>query len=255
MKNNKVILICVIYIIALSVPAVAITADEIIEESEDVFIQGNSKIEMTMEIVNPDFERTVKMTSWSEGKDKSFTLVNSPAKEKGNTYLKLDNNIWSYIKKIDEEMKIQPTMMFQGMMGSEFTFDDMVRESSYTDDYSAKITEETDEYWELKLTPKKGSGITYKYLKYRVSKAGYIPIQVRYYGKDIVKDGKKIASLVRYMDYSEVKTIGGREIPTVWKVTNHKKKGRVTTVYVTSAEFDIDISESTFTKANLRRAR
>jgi hypothetical protein len=231
------------------------TAEEIIKESEDLFVEGNCKIEMTMDIVNPDFERTVTMTSWSEGKDKSFTLVNSPAKEKGNTYLKLDNNIWSYVKKIDEEMKIQPTMMFQGMLGSEFTYDDMVRESSYTDDYSAEISEETDDYWELKLTPKKGSGVTYKYLKYRVNKGDYTPIQVRYYGKDIVKDGKKVASLIRYMDYSEVETFNGRKLPTVWKVTNHKKKGRVTMVYIDSAEFDIDIPASTFTKANLRRAR
>lgn len=255
MRRAKLVVMGIGCCFTILVPAAAITADEIIKESEDIFIAGNSKIEMTMDIINPDFERTVKMTSWSEGKDKSFTLVNSPAKEKGNTYLKLDNNIWSYIKKIDEEMKIQPTMMFQGMMGSEFTFDDMVRESSYTDDYSAEIAEETDDYWELKLSPKKGSGVTYKYLKYRVSKADYTPLQVRYYGKDIVKDGKKIASLIRYMDYTEVKTFNGRKIPTVWEVTNHKKKGRVTTVYVTSAEFDTDIPDSTFTKANLRRAR
>lgn len=245
----------IITILFIQVTAIAMTADEIIKESEDLFVEGNCKIEMTMDIVNPDFERTVKMTSWSEGKDKSFTLVNSPAKEKGNTYLKVDNNIWSYVKKIDEEMKIQPTMMFQGMLGSEFTYDDMVRESSYTDDYSAEISEETDEYWELKLTPKKGSGVTYKYLKYRVNKADYTPIQVRYYGKDIVKDGKKMASLIRYMDYSEIETFSGRKLPTVWKVSNNKKKGRVTTVYVDKAQFDIDIPASTFTKANLRRAR
>ncbi len=219
--------------------------ESIVRKSQDIIRGETAYMAWKMHIVNPDYERTMTMESWSSGFDKSFILITSPAKEKGNTYLKKGNNIWQYVRKIDEEMKILPTMMYQGMMGSEFTYDDMVREDSFADDYAAKVVIEKDDFWVLKLTPKKGSGLTYKYLLYKVKKKSYLPVYVKYYDKK---------GLVRRLDYYSVKTMGGRKIPTEWTMTNKRKEGRVTTIWVTSAEFDVAFDESIFTKANLRRA-
>jgi outer membrane lipoprotein-sorting protein len=238
--------------VALSVAIAAATAIEvgddgyeIVEKSQDLVRGETAHMTWKMHILNPDYERTMTMESWSSGLDKSFILVLSPDKEKGNTFLKVGNNIWQYVKKVDEEMKIMPTMMYQGMLGSEFTYDDMVREDSFADDYTAKVVIEKDNAWVLKLTPNKGTGITYKYLLYKVEKETYLPIYVKYYDKK---------GLVRQLDYSEIKTMGGRKIPTEWAMTNKRKEGRVTTIWVTSAEFDVSLDDSIFTKSNLRRA-
>lgn len=220
-------------------------AYDIVKKSQDIVRGETSHMKLTMEIVNPDYERTMKMESWASGTDKSFLLVLSPAKERGNTYLKVGNNLWSYVKKVDEEMKIMPTMMYQGMMGSEFTYDDMVREDSFADDYTSSIYKETDAYWVIKMVPKKGTGIVYKYLFYAVRKDGYMPTYVKYYDKK---------GLVRELDYSAVENMGGRDLPTVWKMTNKRKTGRVTTIRVDSAAFDKTLRKDIFTKANLRRA-
>ncbi|MGD8720095.1 MAG: outer membrane lipoprotein-sorting protein [Candidatus Zixiibacteriota bacterium] len=231
----------------LAATAAAHGADayDIVKKSQDIVRGKTSHMKLTMEIVNPDYERTMKMESWASGNDKSFLLVLSPAKERGNTYLKVGNNLWAYVKKVDEEMKIMPTMMYQGMLGSEFTYDDMVREDSFADDYTSSLHEETADSWIIKMVPKKGTGIVYKYLFYSVKKDGYMPTYVKYYDKK---------GLVRQLDYGAVERMGGRDFPTVWKMTNKRKAGRVTTIRVTSATFDKTLRQDTFTKANLRRA-
>jgi outer membrane lipoprotein-sorting protein len=220
-------------------------AYSIVKKSQDIVRGETSHMKLTMEIVNPDYERTLKLESWASGNDKSFMLVLSPAKERGNTYLKVGNNLWSYVKKVDEEMKIMPTMMYQGMMGSEFTYDDMVREDSFADDYASTVYRETADYWIIRMIPKRGTGITYKYLLYKVMKRTYLPAYVGYYDKK---------GLLRELEYSDVKIMGGRDFPSVWKMVNKRKAGRVTTVRVTYASFDKALDGATFTKANLRRA-
>jgi outer membrane lipoprotein-sorting protein len=239
------IVACFLFAVIPSKSAVGDDGREIVEKSQDLVRGETAHMIWKMHILNPDYERTMTMESWSSGLDKSFILVVSPAKEKGNTYLKVGNNIWQYVKKVDEEMKIMPTMMYQGMLGSEFTYDDMVREDSFTDDYDAEVKIEKEDAWVLKLTPRKGTGITYKYLLYKVEKETYLPIYVKYYDKK---------GLIRQLEYSDVKTMGGRRIPTEWAMTNKRKEGRVTTVWVTSAEFDVSLDDSIFTKSNLRRA-
>jgi hypothetical protein len=217
----------------------------IVKKSQDIVRGETSHMKLTMEIVNPDYERTMTLESWAAGDDKSFMVVLSPAKERGNAYLKVGNNLWSYVKKVDEEMKIMPTMMYQGMMGSEFTYDDMVREDSFADDYASTIQEEGDGYWVVKMVPKSGTGITYKYLLHKVKKKSYLPVYVAYYDKK---------GLLRQLDYGDEKSMGGRTLPTTWKMVNKRKAGRVTTVRVTSASFDKALDDNIFTKANLRRA-
>jgi outer membrane lipoprotein-sorting protein len=244
-------IITIVLVTCLTWGAVAAHADvgadayDIVKKSQDLVRGTTSHMKLTMEIVNPDYERTMMLESWASGTDKSFMVVLSPAKERGNTYLKVGNNLWSYVKKVDEEMKIMPTMMYQGMMGSEFTYDDMVREDSFADDYGSTIYEEGADYWVIKMVPKRGTGITYKYLLYRVKKKSYIPVYVKYYDKK---------GLLRQLDYGDVKYMGGRNFPTVWKMVNKRKAGRVTTVRVTYASFDKALKDSIFTKANLRRA-
>jgi outer membrane lipoprotein-sorting protein len=238
-------LLFIILLLAASLfAAVGDNAYDIVKKSQDLIRGVTSHITLTMKIVNPDYTRTMQMESWASGNDKSFILVLKPAKEEGNTFLKIGNDIWQYIRSVDEEIKIMPTMMYQGMMGSEFTYDDMVREDSFADDYASTVHEEGENYWVIMMLPKPGTGITYSYLYYAVHKESYLPIYVAYYDK---------RGEIRQLDYSEPKTYSSHEIPTLWTMTNKRKDGRVTTVTVDAAEFDVKLDPSIFEKANLRR--
>ena len=59
-------------------------------------------------------------------------------------FLKLHPNMWNYIPRVERTLRIPPSMMLQSWMGSDFTNDDLVRESSQLEDY-AGIT--TDHVW------------------------------------------------------------------------------------------------------------
>ncbi|MCW5204704.1 outer membrane lipoprotein-sorting protein, partial [Desulfobulbus sp. N2] len=93
-------------------------------------------MEMSMVVKTKRAERTMKMKSWSVGNKKSFIKILYPGKDKGITFLKLDNAMWQYVPRIEKTIKIPASMMLQSWMGSDFSNDDLVRESSISDDYT-----------------------------------------------------------------------------------------------------------------------
>ena len=86
----------------------------------------------------------ITVKSWSKGKDFSLTLVTAPAKEKGQSFLKRYNELWSWNPTISRMIKLPPSMMSQGWMGSDYSNDDILRETSILDDYSQKLLGEED---------------------------------------------------------------------------------------------------------------
>ena len=58
-----------------------ITAEEIIDKAETSYKGETSYGSFIMNIVRPDFSRSVKMDSWNEGNDKALIVITSPKKE------------------------------------------------------------------------------------------------------------------------------------------------------------------------------
>ncbi|MEQ3623625.1 MAG: outer membrane lipoprotein-sorting protein [Marinobacter sp.] len=53
--------------------------------------------------------------------------------------LRIDDAMWNYLPKVDRTIKIPPSMMLQPWMGSNFSNDDLVKESSFVDDYTHEL--------------------------------------------------------------------------------------------------------------------
>jgi len=116
-----------------------LSAKEIIDRA-DKNMEGESSIStMSMSIIRPTWERTLEFKNWVMGSEYALTLVTAPAKEKGQTFLKRGNDMWNYLPKIGRLIKLPPSMMSQGWMGSDYTNDDVLKESSLVDDYDHKI--------------------------------------------------------------------------------------------------------------------
>ena len=106
------------------------SANDLIKQAEDK-IKGKSAygtIEMT--VTTPDYIRKSIMESWWIGNDKALISIKSPAKEAGNKTLKTGNEMWSYLRNTGTTIKIPPSMMLQSWNGSDFTNNDLVRESN-----------------------------------------------------------------------------------------------------------------------------
>ena len=131
---------------------------EIIKKVDQKMRGNYSYQEMEMKIVRPDWERSITMKSWTKGTTYAIILITAPAKEKGQVFLKRDKEMWNWVPSIERKIKIPPSMMMQSWMGSDFTNDDLVRESSIVVDYEHNYLGEEDingiTCWKLELDPK-----------------------------------------------------------------------------------------------------
>ncbi len=232
---------------ALPLSAFADSADEIIKKVEHNLNGKTAVMNLTMVVKTKRAKRTMKMESYSIGNDKSFIKILYPGKDKGITFLKVDNSMWQYVPRIEKTIKIPASMMLQSWMGSDFTNDDLVKESSLSKDYSKKLLEETDREYRVELLPTEEAAVVWGKIIMGVSKQYLLPTTVRYYDEDDI--------LIRELSYTDVQPFGERFYPTKWLMLpkEPEKAGNETNIEISNAVFDEEVSESYFTKRALKR--
>lgn len=232
-------------LILLSTCVWAITPDAIIKNVEHNIQSDSGYSKITMSVTTARGERTMKMESWNRGHEKSFIKVLYPIQDRGITFLKVDTTMWQYVPKIEKTIKIPSSMMMQSWMGSDFTNDDMAKESSIVDDYNAKITSEDPLKYTLTLLPKEDAAVVWGKIVMEVEKEHFIPLRAIYYDEDGVQR--------RILTYSEVKVYGDRYLPTVMTLVPQDKKSNKTVVTMEEVDFNALIDDSRFTKNALIR--
>ncbi len=95
----------------------------------------------------------------------SFAEILSPKKDAGNRFLLINDNMWHYVPKLQQTIKISPSMMLQSWMGSDFTNDDIVKQSSLIDDYTHTLegreTVRGVECFKVVLVPKPNAAVVW----------------------------------------------------------------------------------------------
>jgi len=224
-------------------------AKQIIQRAEDA-IKGKTSSHSIMEmtITTPDYTRTMKMESWSIGSEKALVKILAPAREADNRTLKLGNEIWMYLRSTETTIRIPPSMMLQSWNGSDYTYDDMVRGETLTEDYDITIvgTERIDniDCWKLQLIPKPNAPVVWGKIIYWVRKEDHLPSQVEYFDEK----GK----LMRTMVMSDFKNMGERIVPTVWTMYNSDKT-HSTEIKMDEASFDTKLPNNIFSLKELEK--
>lgn len=225
------------------------TAEEIVQKAEDAVKGKSSHATIKMVITTPDYTRTLEMESWWVGNEKALIVTKAPAKEAGNKTLKIGNEMWSYLRNTETTIKIPPSMMLQSWNGSDFTNDDLVRESNLAKDYHQKIigNEKIDgeECWKIELDPKPDAPVVWGKLYYWVRKADYLPSIVQYFDEK--------GDMIRYMVYSDVKDFHGRKLPAKWVMYSKVKQGHSTAIIIEDMRFNVDIPDRIFSYRELER--
>ena len=80
----------------------------VVRTIDEMFRSTSSHTIVEMQIVTPDWERTLEMEMWTLGMDRTFVRILSPRKEKGVGTLRIDKEMWMRIqngkeKKCDEK--------------------------------------------------------------------------------------------------------------------------------------------------------
>ncbi len=238
-------------ILVLVAPVVAqedaIDVDSLVREVDRLYRSESSHAEIEMEIVTPHWQRTLSMYAWSQGMDKTFIRITAPAREKDLATLRIDNEMWNYLPKANKVVKVPPSMMMGSWMGSDFTNDDLVKESSLFEDYSYKLAEPDsgDEHlYYINCIPREDLPVVWGNIVIGVFRENHIPAWQKYYDER----GK----LMRVMSYSDIRTIGSRALPTTLEMVPQNKEGHKTIIRYLSLEFDANLDSETFTLRNLR---
>ena len=220
-------------------------AHEIMKKIDNNMRGQNVYMQMKMQITSMGHTRTMKIQTWAKGTKKSFVKTIYPPKDKGITFLSLDNQMWQYVPKIERIIKIPPSMMLQSWMGSDITNDDMVKQSSIVDDYDPKILKKEGSLVTMQLMPKEDAAVVWGKIVSLIDLSTYTS------RKDIFYDEE--GEEVRVFYYEKVKKYGQYYMPTYWKLQPSDKPGSFTEIFLEEVRYDSDISDQYFQKSALKR--
>ena len=241
-----------------SVPVMILAGSRVeAQEAKEIITRADAKSrgryleqELRMTITRPEWQRTLTMKSWSKGTDYSIVLITAPAKEKGQVFLKRENEMWNWIPSIERLIKVPPSMMMQSWMGSDFTNDDLVKESSIVNDYDHSLlgneTIDVSACWKIQLLPKPDAPVVWGKVISWVDK-NYNQRKLEYYDEE--------GTLVNTMYLSEIKLMNDREIPTRMEMVPAGEKGKKTVVEILSAIYEKPIPDSYFSIQNMKVIR
>ena len=142
-------------------------------------------------------------------------------------------------------------MMSEGWMGSDYTNDDILKESSIVVDYDHILIEEEEVNnrlcYKLKLIPKEDAAVVWgKVLKW-ISKEHFMQMKSEYYDED--------GELIRTEIASKVKEMDGRMIPAHVEIIPEDEEGKKTIITMDDIKFNRDIPDSFFSQQNMKRVR
>ena len=239
----------------LIIPAVPVqkqpTALEIVQRADDKVRGKSNQGEMVMRIVRPTWKREIGLKSWAKGTDQAMIVVTSPARDKGTAFLKRKREVWNWQPSIDRTIKLPPSMMLQSWMGSDFTNDDLVKESSVVQDYTHTLAGDTiidnRPCYKIIMIPKEEAAVVWGKVITYIDKKDYLQLLVYFYDED--------GELVNTMKASDIKMLGGRLLPARMDMTPADNPQNHTIIEYRSLVFDVPLEDSFFSIQNLKRVK
>jgi outer membrane lipoprotein-sorting protein len=221
--------------------------DRILQKMDRLYKSDSSIATMQMSVINPDWQRQMKLKAWTNGLEQSFITILYPNKDKGISTLKKNKQMWNYFPKINKVIKIPPSMMMGSWMGSDFTNDDLVKENTYQDDYSAKMLQEDESQYYIELTPRAETVTVWGKVVLTVEKKRTIPLKEIFYNEK--------GEQVRIITFDKVQKVQNKELPMRLTLESLKKKGHKTIVEYIDVKFDMKLPDNIFSLRNLKKRR
>jgi outer membrane lipoprotein-sorting protein len=193
--------------------------------------------------------RTIESKNWVVGIDLAFTEYLSPPREAGTKMLKLGDKLWTYSPQTDRVIQISGHMLRQSVMGSDISYNDMMEDRPLMDLYEATLEGSVEidgrDHWIMLLTAKV-KGLSYPMRRAWIDKEYLLPMKEELYAKS----GK----LLKTSTMDGIKKVQGRWFPSRFVFKDELKRNSKGTEWVIDEiEFDVNIPNSRFSKALLRK--
>ena len=193
--------------------------------------------------------RTIESKNWVIGIDLAFTEYLFPPREKGTKMLKLGDKLWTYSPQTDRVIQISGHMLRQSVMGSDMSYNDMMEDRPLIELYEATLEGSVEidgrGHW-IMLLEAKVKGLSYPMRRAWIDKEYLLPMKEELYAKS----GK----LLKTSTMDGIKKVQGRWFPSRFVFKDELKRNSKGTEWVIDKiEFDVDIPDSRFSKALLRK--
>ena len=222
--------------------------EDLILAADDMLRGESSESRITMRIKTKRWQRELRLYILSEGSEKFLARIEAPAKERGTATLKVEQNIWNYLPKVDRTIKVPSSMLSAGWMGSHFTNDDLVRESRYSEDFDCEFLERPEGssgHWVVRCTPRPDAPVVWGAVDIRFRAEDQLPDRVEFLDER--------TELVRTVQYEDIGRLGGKTLPRRIRVFPADDSEEFTEIVYEEMAFDIDLPPGTFSLQSLRQ--
>lgn len=223
-------------------------AKDIVKRADDKMRGQTSQAEMVIKTTRPTWTREMTVRTWMKGTEYAMILIQSPVKDRGTVFLKRKKEVWNWLPTLERSIKLPPSMMSQSWMGTDFTNDDLVKESSVVEDYNHTIAGDTliagKSCYIIQMIPKPESAVVWGKLIVCIDKKDFLELHSRFYDEE---DG-----LVNIMNGFDIQEMDGRLVPTRLEMIPMDKKNQRTEIIYKKIVFNRPIDDTFFTIERMR---
>lgn len=222
--------------------------DSLLAFLDDLYRSKSSIATIEIRAVSRRTTRTLRVRAWTRSLDEALIVIQEPPREAGTATLRVGKNLWNYLPRIARTVRIPASMMLGSWMGTDFTNDDLVKESSLRKDYIATVDRRSEDPpgWWLTLAVKPDVVGRWSKIELLVGD-DRLPVKERHYDRK--------GSLARVMRYDEVETMGGRRLPTHFDLTPTDEPGKRTELRYLDIVFDVKLPNDIFSLSRLEQNR
>ncbi len=226
-------------------------ARDIIEKADNKRLGKTSSATMTLNIIRPKWTREIDLKLWTKGNDLMMILITGPARDQGTAFLKRGDEIYNWVPRIERSIKLPPSSMMQSWMGSDFTNDDLVKQSSMVNDYDHILIGKEEisgrEAYKILLKPKEEASVVWGKVEAWVDVEESLFLKLAYYDEE--------GQLVNTLLGKNIKTMGGRTVTSLLEITPADEPGNKTTLEYKSIAFDQPMDDNFFSLRNLKNLK
>lgn len=248
MKRRSVLIgVCLlIFSVFTAMIACALTAEEIIQKRDHNEYVDTAKVESEMIIVNGNRKMVKTMTSYVQG-DNGLVIFSNP-RDRGAKFLKRGDDLWMFFPEAEDLVKISGHMLSQGLMGSDFSYQDIMESDKLTDLYKFKLIGEEEiegrPCYILEGIAAEGKKVSYYRRKSWVDQERFVGLKEELYAQS--------GRLLKVMSVTKVEKLEGRWYPIESVMEDKLRKNTRTEFVLKSIEFNPPIPAGTFTLENLK---
>ena len=228
-----------------------LNATEIVKTAVNKTLGKTVRTTISMTVVRPGWTKDIRFKIWTDEYVKALIQITYPAKDKGQTYLRRDNDLWNWLPNIQKTIKLSSTLMSQPWMGSDFSNEDLLNKSSFLNDYehSFIIIENIDDIrcFKLLLTPKADAAVVWEMVYLWISVDGFDQLKAEFFTEN--------RQLVRTMSAFDIKNFGEVSIPSRIIMEPAMKSGHKTEIFVNEYQTNLPIDESFFSIQNMKNLK